>query len=291
MRDSAFHVGPVFHVVLAQPGGRGPGGPGLPEQVIAGVQDELAAGLGGGAPLAQRAVPAHGAQGRDPVQLRCTVCPAGQLTVPCFSPTVNPPPPGLQRLGLDHRVMAGLLDRAAQVPGAVAGVAVPGKPAAASPLPWLPAAPGASSPPPSPSPPAASAARNSSATAGSEFSWPAAMVRFSSVMIPVSGSAATCSRRLRGIAGVPGTRGPRPRSPCPRRPCGRSATARQALRRARHPARRPGPAAPARNRPRSSRSRPCSAATTAFASLTSADTSASLAAGSSQPVFGLPGPE
>jgi hypothetical protein len=42
--------------------------------------------------------------------------------------------------------------------------------------------------------PAASAARNSPATAGSEFSVPAALVSFSPVMIPVSGSAARCAR-------------------------------------------------------------------------------------------------
>src|SRR6266851_2939898 len=41
--DGAFHVGPAGHVVLAQPGG-GPVSPRLPEQVVALVQDELAAG-------------------------------------------------------------------------------------------------------------------------------------------------------------------------------------------------------------------------------------------------------
>src|SRR6266849_2720924 len=42
---------------------------------------------------------------------------------------------GLQRLGLDHRPVAGVVDRAAQVTGAVGGIAVPGQrllPAAAA---------------------------------------------------------------------------------------------------------------------------------------------------------------
>ena len=43
-------------------------------------------------------------------------------------------------------------------------------------------------------PAAASAATNSAATAASEFPVPAAPVSFSSVMIPVSGSAATWAR-------------------------------------------------------------------------------------------------
>jgi len=54
----AFDAGPVSHVVLAQPGIGGPVRAGGPQQVIAFVQDELAAGLAGGAPRLQRAVPA-----------------------------------------------------------------------------------------------------------------------------------------------------------------------------------------------------------------------------------------
>ncbi len=46
--DGPFHVGPVSHVVLAQPGAGGPVRAGLPEQVIAFVQDELAAAMRGG---------------------------------------------------------------------------------------------------------------------------------------------------------------------------------------------------------------------------------------------------
>lgn len=54
------------HVVLAQTAGGGPVRAGGAEQVIAFVQDEVAAGLAGRAPLAQRAVPAQGAEGGDP---------------------------------------------------------------------------------------------------------------------------------------------------------------------------------------------------------------------------------
>ena len=43
-----------------------PAGAGGAEQVIAGVQDELAAGLTGGAPGAQRAIPAQDTEGSDP---------------------------------------------------------------------------------------------------------------------------------------------------------------------------------------------------------------------------------
>src|SRR5260221_9203468 len=64
--DGPFHVGPVSHVVLAQPGTGGPVRAGLPEQVIAFVQDELAAGLAGGAPFPQRAAAAGDAEGGDP---------------------------------------------------------------------------------------------------------------------------------------------------------------------------------------------------------------------------------
>src|SRR5208282_5283412 len=64
--DGAFHIGPPGRVFLAQPGVSCPAGAGGAEQVIAEVQDELAAGLAGGAPLAQRAVPAGDAEGSDP---------------------------------------------------------------------------------------------------------------------------------------------------------------------------------------------------------------------------------
>ena len=78
--DGAFHVGPVSHVVLAQPGVRGPVRAGGAQQVIAGVQDELAAGLAGCALRAQRAVPAGRVEGGDAGRLSMTVCPAGQVT-------------------------------------------------------------------------------------------------------------------------------------------------------------------------------------------------------------------
>src|SRR6266849_7055507 len=64
--DGTFHVRAVRPVVLAQPAAGGPAGAGGAEQVVAFVQDELAAGLAGGAPGAQRAVPAQDAEGGDP---------------------------------------------------------------------------------------------------------------------------------------------------------------------------------------------------------------------------------
>src|SRR5712691_1185396 len=153
---------------------------------------------------------------------------------------------------------------------------------------------GSSSPPGLAGP--VSAARNSSATAGSEFSSPAALVSFSSVMIPVSGSAAACARY------------PSRRAPGDLRVCRASASTVEMVRssatlraiRHRPPVPSEPPAgstscpatrasSPSADAAGSSRSRPCSAATTAFASLTSADTRASFAAGSSQSMPGLPG--
>ncbi|MHB1592804.1 MAG: hypothetical protein ACYCO9_00335 [Streptosporangiaceae bacterium] len=119
------------------------------------------------------------------VRLSATVCPAGQVTVPACSSAgeVTDGEPvghrGLQRLGLDHRVIARVIDRTAQVPGAAGGDAVPGQavfsrglamirlavPLGISPPAVLPARHGASGPP-------GPAATNSSATAGSEFSVP-----------------------------------------------------------------------------------------------------------------------
>src|SRR6266702_3028394 len=57
--DGPLDVGPVSHVILAHRGVSRPVRPGGAQQVIARVQDELAAGLAGGAPRAQRAVPAQ----------------------------------------------------------------------------------------------------------------------------------------------------------------------------------------------------------------------------------------
>src|SRR6266487_6560639 len=53
--DDAFHVGPVAPVVLAQSGVLGPVAAGLTQQGVVVADDELAAGLGGGAPPTQRA--------------------------------------------------------------------------------------------------------------------------------------------------------------------------------------------------------------------------------------------
>src|SRR6266705_2428622 len=97
--DGALHVGPVFHVVLAQPGSRGPVRAGGPEQAVAGVQDELAAGLAGGAPLPQRAVPAQDAEGGDPGAAERHGVPGqaghrARLLVRGEGSTVNPPGTG-----------------------------------------------------------------------------------------------------------------------------------------------------------------------------------------------------
>src|SRR5258706_10922260 len=129
--DGAFDVGPVFHVVLAQPGPGGPVGPGLPEQVIARVQDDLAAGLAGGALLAQRAVPAQRPEGGDAGAGQGDGVPgwAGDRAVLRADGEVIDGEParyrGANRLGLDHRLVSGLADRIAQVTGAVSRVAIP----------------------------------------------------------------------------------------------------------------------------------------------------------------------
>src|SRR5438034_7964106 len=51
--DGTLDVGPVGHVVLAQPGACGPGGAGGAQQAVVFVQVQGAAVFGGGAPLAQ----------------------------------------------------------------------------------------------------------------------------------------------------------------------------------------------------------------------------------------------
>src|SRR5208283_1335900 len=134
--DGAFDVGPVLHVVLAQPRVGGPVRAGGPEQVITLVQDELAAGLAGGAPVPQRAVAAQDAEGGDPGAAQSDGAPgrAGdRADLLVHGEVIDGEPAldrGLQRLGLDHRLVAGVADRAAQVPGAVGGIAVPGQAAA-----------------------------------------------------------------------------------------------------------------------------------------------------------------
>src|ERR1019366_3779685 len=136
--DGAFDVGPVFHVVLAQPGAGGPVPAGGAQQVIALVQDELASGLAGGAACPQRAVAAQRAEGGDPGPAQAGGVPsrAGHRALLFVDGEVVDGEPALdggpERLGLDHRVMPGLLDRAPQVPGSIGGIAVPGNPAAAA---------------------------------------------------------------------------------------------------------------------------------------------------------------
>src|SRR5271157_16066 len=127
--DGAFHVGPPGHVVLALPGPAGAGGA---QQVIAGMQDELAAGLAGGARRAERAVAAHGAEGGDagPAETDGVPGRAGDRAGLLIDGEVIDGEPSLDRgpqgLGLDHRLVPGISDRAAQVPGAIGGIAVPG---------------------------------------------------------------------------------------------------------------------------------------------------------------------
>ena len=219
---------------------------------------------------------------------------------------------GLQRLGLDDGLVPGVGDRAAQVPGAVGGIAVPGQRfllaaiTAVCPGGWrlrrpgragaVLAGAGPSSGPELACP--APAARNSAATAGSELSSPDALVSFSSVMIPVSGSAARWarypSRRASGDLRVCRASGStaeitlssatfcaiRHRPPVPSLPPAGSTSC---------PATRASSASA--EAAGSSSSAPANASTSAFASLTSAVTSASFAAGSSQSIFGLPGLE
>src|SRR6266487_410397 len=135
LEDGTFHVGPVGHVVLAQPGG-GPVTAGSAQQVITLVQDELAAGLAGRAPLAQRAVRAQRAEGGDagPAQRHGVSGGAGDRA-PLFADgeVIDGEPAlhwGPQGLGLDRRLVPGLIDRIPQVTGAVGRVAVPGEIAA-----------------------------------------------------------------------------------------------------------------------------------------------------------------
>src|SRR5436853_586492 len=58
--SGALDVGPVCLVVLAKPGACGPVRPGGAQQAVMFVQVQGPAVPGGGAPLAQRAVPAGG---------------------------------------------------------------------------------------------------------------------------------------------------------------------------------------------------------------------------------------
>src|SRR5258707_1757894 len=109
--DGPFDVGPVFHVVLPQPAAGGPVLPALPEQVVAFVPDQFAAGLAGGAPLPQRAVAAQDAEGGDPGAAERHGMPgraghrAGLLVRGEVGDGEAALHRSLQRLGLDHRAM------------------------------------------------------------------------------------------------------------------------------------------------------------------------------------------
>ena len=131
--DGALDVGPVCHVVLAQPGAGGPVRAGGAQQAVVLVQVQGAAVFGGGAPLAQRAVPAGGPEDDgvlggdvpgDPG--RAGHGPGGRIDGEVIGGEAALDG-GQQRPGLDHRLVPGLGDRGAQVPGAVGRIAVPGK--------------------------------------------------------------------------------------------------------------------------------------------------------------------
>jgi hypothetical protein len=94
--DDPLDVRPVVAVVLAQRGVGCPVGSGGAQQVVVFVQDQGATGLRGGAPGAQRALPAQRSEVTDRPADNGRVCPAGQVTTPAASSTVksstvNPP--------------------------------------------------------------------------------------------------------------------------------------------------------------------------------------------------------
>src|SRR6266545_6731845 len=64
--DDPLHVGSVAPVAFPQVGVVGPLAAGLAQQGVVPMRDELAAGLGGGAPAAQRAGAAPRTEGGDP---------------------------------------------------------------------------------------------------------------------------------------------------------------------------------------------------------------------------------
>src|SRR5205807_8683430 len=97
------------------------------------VEDDFAAGLGRGAPLAQGAVATQRAERRHP-SLADRAGVAGRTghrarllvddEVINGEPTLDRRP---QRLRLDHGLVAvGVSDRATEIPGAISGIAVPG---------------------------------------------------------------------------------------------------------------------------------------------------------------------
>ena len=120
-------------VLLAQPGIGGPVRAGGAQQVITFVQDELAAGLAGGAALAQRAVPAGHAEGGDPGAAEVDGVPGRAAAVPASSSTaksstVNPPATGAcSGLGLITAWCPASQIAPRRVPGTVGGTAVPGQ--------------------------------------------------------------------------------------------------------------------------------------------------------------------
>src|ERR1019366_458199 len=135
--DGAFDVGPVFHVVLAQPGAGGPVPAGGAQQVVALVQDELAAGLAGGAPLAQRAAAAQRAEGGGPGPAQAGGVPsrAGHRALLFVDGEVVDGEPALDGgrsgLGLITASCPAFSIASRRSPVPLGGIAVPGKPAAA----------------------------------------------------------------------------------------------------------------------------------------------------------------
>ena len=127
--DDAFHLGPPGHVVRAQPGPAGAGGA---QHVVARMQDELAAGLAGGAQRAQRAVAAHGAEGSDagPAETGGVPGRAGDRAGLLIDGEVEGEPSldrGRRGLGLITAWCPASAIAPRQVPGAIGAIAVPGK--------------------------------------------------------------------------------------------------------------------------------------------------------------------
>jgi hypothetical protein len=87
--DGTLDMGPVGHVVLAQLRAGRPGGAGGAQQPVVLVQVHGAALFGGGAPAAQRAVPAGGPEEDGVVAVTLRVMPAGQVTVRAAASTVK----------------------------------------------------------------------------------------------------------------------------------------------------------------------------------------------------------
>ena len=220
-----------------------------------------AAVVGGGALLAQRAAPAGGSEDDEAfLAVTCRVTPAGQVTVPAAASTVKssvvkpPSTAGWTGLGLITARCPACGDRSAQLPGPVGRIAVPGKRlviAVRAPPGWL------------------RHPRRSRRRPGSLGGQELRGHRRVTVLL-ASGPGQLL------IGDDPGCRGRRPRAPGSRRGAPRGIAgvpgigvdggdhpvfgdlagdppparrSRHCPRQARRPARRPGPAAPARRRP------------------------------------------